>query len=165
MPADNTAKRKHRFNWVDLLILILAVGIAVMIVLNFLPDENQIGYGDKTVTVEFTIQIDKLNNDLDIELASGDEVTEMSSKEKIGVLSSNPMIVAYPENVFNENSEAIEIVYSDTYSTVYLTIVAEAVETDYGYYVNNVRIAVGSDYDLRISGLEATGSCISVELR
>ena len=136
-----------------------------MFVLDFLPNENKIIYGDKKVTVEITIQIDKLSNDIDIDLASGDEVLDVVSKEKLGVLSSNPMIVPFQENIPNEVSGGIEVVYSDSYSSVYLTIVAEADESEYGYFVNNSRVAVGKEYEIRISGLEAVGTCISVELQ
>ncbi len=163
--ADIRIKKISKFNWIDLLIIILIGALGIMLFLNFLPSDNNAGYGDKKVTVEFTVQIDKLTNDLDLQLKTGDEVTDMHSKEKIGTLSANPMIAPFQENVFNEKSEAIEIINSDTYSTAYLTVIAEAVETEYGYYVNNVRIAVGSDYSLRISGLEATGSCIGIEVK
>lgn len=164
MASGNTRSGKIKFNWIDVLVLVLTAALVLMFVLEFLPNENQVIYGDKKVTVEITIQIDKLSNDIDIDLASGDEVLDVVSKEKLGVLASNPMIVPFQENIPNENSGGIEVVYSDSYSSVYLTIVAEADETEYGYFVNNSRVAVGREYEIRISGLEAVGTCISVEL-
>lgn len=163
MADGNSTQKQLKFNWIDVLVLVLAVALVLMFVLDFLPDENQIIYGDKKVTVEITIQIDKLSNDVDIDLAIGDEVLDVVSKEKLGVLASNPMIVPFQENIPNENSGGIEVVYSDSYSSVYLTIVAESDETEYGYFVNNSRVAVGKEYEIRISGLEAVGTCISVQ--
>lgn len=165
MASGNSNAQKIRFNWIDVLVLVLSAVLVVMLVLNFLPSENQALYGDKKVTVELTIQIDKLSNDVSVELASGDEVLDVITKGKLGVLASNPMIVPFQENIPNENSGGIEIVYSDTYSSVYLTIVTEADATEYGYFVNNSRIAVGKEYEIRIAGLEAVGTCISVELK
>ncbi len=160
--ADNTIKKRHVFNWVDLLILLLIAALALMVFLSFVPDDSLSGYGGKKVELEFVIQIDKLSNDIELNMNVNDSVTDMESKEKLGVLSESVMVVAYQENVFNENGEAMEIVNSETHSTVYLTVKAEAVETQNGYYVNNVRVAVGKEYSLRIAGLEATGSCISI---
>jgi hypothetical protein len=165
MAGGNSKAVKVKFNWIDVIVLVLAAALILMFVLDFLPNENKIIYGDKKVTVEITIQIDKLSNDIDIDLASGDEVLDVVSKEKLGVLSSNPMIVPFQENIPNEVSGGIEVVYSDSYSSVYLTIVAEADESEYGYFVNNSRVAVGKEYEIRISGLEAVGTCISVELQ
>ena len=165
MAVENTNKPKIKFNWIDVLVLILAAALVVMFVLDFLPDENQAVYGDKKVTLELTIQIDKLSNDIEIDLASGDEVLDVVSKKKLGVLASNPMIVPFQENIPSENSGGIEVVYSDIYSSVYLTVVAEADETAYGYFVNGSRIAVGKEYEIRIAGLEAVGACISVQPR
>lgn len=163
MALGNSNTKKIKLNWIDILVLVLAAALIIMFVLNFLPGEDQVVYGDKKVTVELTIQIDKLSNDIDIDLASGDEVLDVVSKEKLGVLASNPMIVPFQENIPNENSGGIEVVYSDSYSSVYLTIVTEADETEYGYFVNNSRIAVGKEYEIRLAGLEAVGTCISVE--
>jgi hypothetical protein len=165
MAGGNSKAVKVKFNWIDVIVLVLAAALILMFVLDFLPNENKIIYVDKKVTVEITIQIDKLSNDIDIDLASGDEVLDVVSKEKLGVLSSNPMIVPFQENIPNEVSGGIEVVYSDSYSSVYLTIVAEADESEYGYFVNNSRVAVGKEYEIRISGLEAVGTCISVELQ
>jgi hypothetical protein len=165
MAGGNSKAVKVKFNWIDVIVLVLAAALILMFVLDFLPNENKIIYGDKKVTVEITIQIDKLSNDIDIDLASGDEVLAVVSKEKLGVLSSSPMIVPFQENIPNEVSGGIEVVYSDSYSSVYLTIVAEADESEYGYFVNNSRVAVGKEYEIRISGLEAVGTCISVELQ
>lgn len=163
MAAGNSNTTKIKFNWIDVLVLVLAVALVLMFVLNFLPGENQAVYGDKKATVELTIQIDKLLNDVEIDLASGDEVLDVGAKEKLGVLASNPMIVPFQENIPSENVGGIEVVYSESYSSVYLTIVAEADETEYGYFVNNSRIAVGKEYEIRVAGLEAVGTCISVQ--
>ena len=63
MADGNSTQKQLKFNWIDVLVLVLAVALVLMFVLDFLPDENQIIYGDKKVTVEITIQIDKLSND------------------------------------------------------------------------------------------------------
>ena len=165
MASGKSNSVKFRFNWIDLLVLILIAATVLMFVLDFLPGRNQIVLGDKKVQIEITLQIDKLSNSVEVDLASGDEVLDVLTKEKLGVLATNPMVVPYQENVPNKNSGGIEVVYSENYSSVYLTVTAEADETDYGYFVNNSRIAVGKDYQIRISGLEAVGTCIGIELK
>ncbi len=163
--TENKIRKRHVFNWVDLLILLLAVALAGMVILNLVKTDNRAGFGDKVVKLEYVIRIDKISEDLNLQLNTGDSVTEMTSKNKIGVLSSNASLTAYQENIFNEKTNAIEIFTSDNFLTAHLTVSAEAVETEYGYYINGVRIAVGKDYSLRISGLEATGSCVGIEVK
>ncbi len=160
----STKKTGFRLNWMDVLVILLIILAIVALVIRYWPGENGIGFlSGKKVMIEYTVQIDKISNQINLSMRSGDEAVDLDSKESIGTLSSNPMIVAYQENVFNEQSGGIEIVTSENYSTVYLTIVAEAIEHDTGYYVNGVRIAVGAEYNLRLTGIEANGSCISIE--
>ncbi len=163
--ADVKSKKRHRLNWIDFLIFIIILAVGVVIFTDFIPNESTHGLNEKTVRLEYTIQIDKLSSELDLTFSVGQPVSEIKSKEKIGDISVNPLVVAYQENVFNEDGEAIEIVQSDAYRTLQITLIAEAVETQYGYYVNNVRIAVGKDYSLRVAGLEADGTCIGIEVK
>lgn len=162
--SKSTKKKNIRLNWMDLLVFLLIVASVIALVIRYWPGENGINFlSGKKVMIEYTVQIDKVSNQINLSLRSGDEAVDLESKESIGTLASNPMIVAYQETVFNEQSVGIEIVNSENYSTVYLTIVAEAIEHDTGYYVNGVRIAVGAEYSLRLTGIEAKGNCIGIE--
>ena len=156
---------RHKFNWLDALIIILALCLIVFTVLKLFPDAKDVALVEnKQVKIEYTVQIDKLDNGIDLQLVSGDPVINIESKSNIGSLSANSMTYQYQDYVYNEQSGGIEIVNSDNYMTGYLTIVADALDTEYGYYVNGTRIAVESKLNLRISGLEAVGKCISVEV-
>ena len=156
---------RHKFNWLDAFIIVIALGLIVFTVLKLFPDASDVSImEDKKVQIEYTVQIDKLDNGIDLQLVSGNPVVNIESKSNIGQLSANSMTYQYQEYVYNEQSGGIEIVNSENYMTGYLTIVAEAVDTEYGYYVNGTRIAVESILNLRIAGLEAVGKCISVEV-
>lgn len=157
--------QRHRFNWLDALILLALVFLAALAVIKFIPGGTDVSLtNEKKVTIEYTVQIDKLDTDLSLALKSGDAVVDIDSKVNVGMLASIPLSSAYQESIYNEQSGGMEIVNSEKYMTVYLTVVADAVETEYGYYVNNTRIAVESEMSLRIAGLEAEGKCISIKV-
>ncbi len=155
----------HRLNWIDVLMIVFVVLLVVFIAIKYYSDNGDIQtFTGNTVRIEYTVQIYKVGNDVNIVLNSGDEVFDMQSKVNVGVLASH-IVTAYKENVLvGDQSEIYEIIYSDYYSTIELKIVAEAEETDHGFYVNGTRIAVESLIDLRIAGLEAQGKCISIEI-
>lgn len=155
----------HRVNWLDIGIAVLAIVLAAFLVVKYFSAGGNRPVADGKVTIEYTVQIDKLDADVSLSLAGGDSVVDMESKVSLGELAANPMITAYQENIYNEQSGGIEIVNSEKYVTVYLTVSAVADESAYGYYVNGVRIAVESMMDIRIAGLEAEGKCIGIEIK
>ena len=157
--------QKHRINWLDIGVVVIALVLLAFLIMKYFSTGDNKPIADNRVTIEFTVQIDKLDSDVALSLVSGDGVVDMNSKVSIGSLAANPMITAYQENVYNEQSGGIEIVNSEKYVTVYLTVSAEADESEYGYYVNGVRISVESMMALRISGLEAEGKCIGIDIK
>jgi len=160
---------RHRINWLDIGLLLLLLIFAASFIVKYFPNNSgaqmPVSDGNGKVTIEYTVQIDKLPSDLVLALKTGEAVIDIDSKMNIGILSSLPMLTSYQENVYNEQSGGIEIVSSDKYATAYLTVTAEATENNYGYYVNGKRIAVGSWMNIRTADLEAAGKCIGLEVR
>jgi len=158
--------QKHRINWLDIGIFVIAIALIVFLIVKYFSGGDVIqSASGKEVIIEYTVQIEKLSTDLTLSLDSGSAVVDMDSKVNLGKLAANAMFSAYQENVYNEQSGGIEVVNSDKYVTAYITIIAEATENDYGFYVNNTRIAVESMLNLRIEGLEAQGKCIGLEVK
>lgn len=158
--------QRHRINWLDIGIVIVLIALAIFLILNYFPSgSSNHTLSDKKVTIEYTVRIDKLPSDLTLSLESGNAIVDIDTKASLGTLAANAMISPYQENVYNEQSGGIEAVNSDKYVTAYVTVIAEATENDYGFYIDNTRIAVEADLNLRIKGLEACGRCIGIEIK
>ena len=156
--------KQGKFNFVDLLFLVLAV--AILFVFVFVVDPfsmNIFGGDDKNVVLEYTVQIEYVEGSLADNVRTGDEVLNAANKASLGLVSALKNDVPHSEVYYDSEADTVSMKeYPDRYD-LQITIMADAVlEEGKGYYVNGSRIAVGGQYSLIFPEYVGSGYCIGM---
>lgn len=156
-------KKGHRkFNWVDLLLLVVVV--AVLFATVFLIDPfsiNVFGDQENNVVLEYTVQTEYVEESLVNKVHIGDEALSAVNKASLGLVSAIRNDILYSEAHYDRESGTVSMKeYPDRYN-LQITITADAVfEEGKGYRVKGNRIAVGEQYSLMFPEYVGSGYCI-----
>ncbi len=150
-------KKSFRINIVDILITVviacvIAVG-AIMIANAFGVDASS----DKgALTVEYTLQFSGLQSEFAEKAQAGDTVVEAAKRLGLGTVTS-VRHEPYTKDVYNAETGAMQVATHPDYVTVYITIRADGYLSDEMYYVNGVKIAVGTGISIHTKNFCGTG--------
>lgn len=150
-------KRSFRINIVDVLITVviacvIAVG-AIMIANAFGVDASSDKEG---LTVEYTLQFSGLRPEFADKVQEGDAVVEAAKRLGLGTVTSVRQ-EAYTKDVYNQETDMMQVATHPDYITVYITIRADGYESDEMYYVNGVKMAVGTGISIHTKNFCGTG--------
>ena len=156
-----TTKKSFRLNFIDILLIVLAVlviGAAAAIFL--MPQDTA---DENTVPVEFTVLVKDLPKQMNIRAKQGDAVIDSVWLDSIGtVVSVKKEPAAY--DAFNYETETtVHSQYSDIYHAAF-TIRANVTEADASYYVGQIRVAVGSEVSFRTQNFVGSGYITDVKV-
>lgn len=156
--------KRGKFNFVDLLLLVLVAAILFAVI--FLVDPfslNVFGDAEKTVVLEYTVQIGYVEASLVDNVRLGDEALSAVNKASLGRVSAIRNDILSSEAYYDSETDAMSMKeYPDRYD-LQITITADAVfEAGKGYYVKGNRIAVGGQYSLMFPEFAGSGYCISM---
>ncbi len=156
--------KRGKFNFVDLLFLVLVTAILFAVV--FLIDPfsmNVFGGTEKNVVLEYTIQIEYVEASLVDNVHLGDEALNAVNKASLGRVSALRNDILYSEAYYDSEADVVSMKeYPDRYN-LQITITADAVfEAGKGYSVKGSRMAVGGQYSLMFPEYVGSGYCISM---
>ena len=156
-----TTKKPFRLNFIDILIIVLAVlviGAAAAIFL--LPKDTA---DENTIPVEFTVLVKDLPAQMKIRSKQGDSVIDSIWLGNIGTVVSVKKEPATFEAFNYENDTTVQSQYTDIYHAAF-TIRANVTEADSYYYVGQVRVAVGSEVHFRTPNFVGYGYVTDVKV-
>lgn len=160
--AINFKRTKKGFNGMDLFILIvIAVVIAAAVFIVRGMGNGAAGASSSGVTIEYTVEFAKINNSVIGALKEGDSVTDPDNKQNIGTVVA-VQSVPYSELIYNDNDGSVYMAENPDISNLLITVRAEAVHSDAGYYVNGARFLVGRACNVWSRGFAGNGYCINI---
>ena len=143
-------KRSFRINIVD--VCVIAVG-AIMIANAFGVDASS---DKESLTVEYTLQFSGLRPEFADKVQVGDAVVEAAKRLGLGTVTS-VRYEPYTKDVYNQETGMMQVATHPDYITVYVTIGADGYVTDEMYYVNGVKMAVGTGISIHTKNFCGTG--------
>ncbi|MBQ9134258.1 MAG: DUF4330 domain-containing protein [Clostridia bacterium] len=150
-------KRSFRINIVDVLITIV---IACVIAVGAIMIANAFGVDASTdkesLTVEYTLQFNGLQPEFAEKVQAGDAVVEAAKRLGLGTVVS-VQSEPYTKDVYNEETGMMQVAEHPDYVTVYITIAADGYTSDEMYYVNGVKMAVGTGISIHTKNFCGTG--------
>lgn len=165
--ANKKKKKKRGFNFVDFLLILIALAIIGGVVyifspISFLKDLSSEING----TLYYTIEIKNVDIDFIENIKENDIVIDSVSKNTLGTVSVVDHNTKYTELDYHETDdgqyEGVFLEYRDRYNiSVTITANANFIEGQ-GYTVNNCRIAVGEKLSLRFRDYVCEGYCVYV---
>ncbi len=155
--------KKHRFNIIDALIIIVIaaiIAVAAFFLLRDKPEEVK----EDTVTIEYVVEFRKVRDEFKDNITEGDTVIDSVAKYYIGEVvdvNSGPAVFTNGNSIYE--GKAVVGTYPG-YSDIRATVVCEAVIGGNGRYVlsGGYSVSVGSRVDVRTPNYNGTGYCISL---
>ena len=154
-------KTKHRFNIIDVIIILLILVTAALLVKIYIIDDA----GDvtsKSAAVQFVVCTDTISEELSDNVAVGDKVFDYASGKEIGTVSACDVRNATYSGTSQSGATVVSEIAGS--KTLYITVEASASVTDDAYRIGSLPVRVGEKYTFMLPHLYCTGSCISVEL-
>ena len=154
--------KKHKFNIIDAVIIIL-LGTIIAVAAFFLLRDKPTDEVKETVAIEYVVEFRKVRDELNNKISVGDTVVDSVAKYHIGeVIAVSAVPAVFSDgNDFN-TSTAIAGTYPG-YSDVRMTVSAEAVINGGRYVLSGgYNISVGSRVDVRTPNYNGTGYCTAI---
>lgn len=159
-------KKKYKFNFVDVALILLVVGCIITLIYFFSPMSKAKKLGKaQEKTIEYTIEITGVDTTFSENISDNDTVIDSVTKTPIGtvtrVVSTN-----YTEyKAVDDGSSDLklqEIVYRDKCNLeVTVRVDASYIAGD-GFSVNSTRIAVGEKMFVKFPNFVGEGYCIRI---
>lgn len=157
-------KKKGRFNLMDLILVLLAVGIALFVLFVIDPFSiNLFGADEQNVTLEYSIRIENVEATFMDKIRIRDEVIDASLKTSLGYVNAVENDIPHAEPYYDSEDDLVSMKeYPNRYDLI-ITVTADAVFTQgVGYTVNGRRVAVGSGFYLMFPEYLGEGFCVSM---
>lgn len=170
-----TGKPKHKFNFIDFLILLLIVAIiGTAIYAVFAWSDIKALWSTSSKDIQYIVELRGVDSDFIDNIKSNDIVIDSVSKNQLGIVQATNTedpykIISYEEILDKDgnptgdyNGVLIEDKDNPKYNiTVYINATAEY-EKGVGYTVNGTRIAVGEVLELRFPQFTAVAYCTHI---
>lgn len=158
--------KKGRFNFIDFLLIIIALLLVAGIVHVFIP-KTLIGRvtADKTYDIQYTLELTGIDEAYVNKIAENDTVIDSVSKSNIGTVAAVDYSIQYTELAYNE-LEAVGVLtpVAGKYNVIVTINATAQYEQGKGYSVNGTRIAVGEKINARFPNYVCECYCISIPL-
>ena len=157
---ENTNKPKGKFNFIDLLLLLVIIGSVVILAYIFVsPYTGKITLAP-TEDIVYTIQVDDIRSEFKGLISEGDTVKSTVSLREIGkVVSVEYQNVQYTGKDKDGNTVISD--YPDLYTAV-ITVAVKANTEDGLYKAGDITISAGTQIGFRVPKYTADGYCTLV---
>lgn len=168
-------KKRGRFNFIDVILIVLAILVAGALVYVFSPVSLIKNLTNKnTRSIQYEIELTNVDETFIDKIKTNDQVLDGVSKSALGSVTMVDYNTKYTEYRFDETqreNEAGETVteytvtpieYTDKYNVI-ITVIADADYTEgAGYSINSTRIAVGEKLYLNFPNYRGEGFCVGI---
>ena len=155
-------ERKLRFNFIDVIIILLIAAIVFALLYIFVFSEKKDVVEDtKETTITYVIQGTKIDERFDGIVKAGDYVENSVNHKALGTVVG---VQSEPYQVISFNSEEDKEVVAQVEGkiSVNLTIESKAEESDKAFSIDGCDIRVGQKYSLALPGMNLSGYCIAI---
>ena len=156
-------ERKIRFNFIDVLIILLVAAVAFALVYIFVLSDKKadVSADGASASVRYVIQATDVEDRFDNLVSVGDEVFDAVTRKSIGtvvgVQTTPTQKIAF--NYDEEKEIVVEVPDRITYA---ITIETDADESDRGFSVNGIVLKVGHKYTISLPDFYCSGYCIQL---
>jgi len=158
---DNTQRRFNVFDWIFIILVIIAIGAAVYYLRSHAASEQD--------TIQYTVEVPVIRDDIAAQLsAMSDAAVQQDIIDSVKNYAIGKVVSIKVEpaqaTVTNGLTGAITQVPYPTFSKVTLTIEADASISNGIYMINGYRINVGTPVYFRLPYLNSWGYCTTLQV-
>lgn len=154
--------RKFKFNFVDVIIILIIIAAAVVLAGVFIGRDATTAQPQTTVSkIQYVIELQDVDDRFDGIIESGQTVQDAIERKNLGNVVG-VQSVPYEVITFDyiEGKEKVSVV--DGKVTIYVTIEADAVESDRAFTVDGCEMRVGQKYSVVFPEMYGIGYCIKI---
>lgn len=152
-------KKKRSFNIIDAVMIVAVVALTAALVYGVV---SGLGVGNDYVRIKYVLEVSETRSEFCQKAAEGDAVRNADGGEQIGKVAAVSSVPA--QHTGTDSSGAPVLSDIDGYSTLYVTVEAQAKQGNTGYTVGGTLINTGKSVDVRLPSLCFEAKCISVEV-
>ena len=158
-------KRKIRFNFIDLLLLLLIAAVVFAVLYIFVLSGRDTAQDDEsTVTVQYVVEIANIDERFADAVKKGQPVQDAIQRKNVGTVVGAEA-KDYEKIVFDYDSAEEVLAKSEGRITLYVTVEAQVYESDSAFTAEGVAIRVGERYSLIFPDLYGVGYCTSLKIK
>ncbi len=154
-------KTKHRFNFIDVLIIVAILATAAILVKIFIVDDKS-EVQNKNAQIQYVIRTDMLSEEMTDNVAIGDVVFDYSSGKEIGYVTACDARGATYTGTSSDGTPVVSEIVGK--KVLYITVEASATVYDDGYLVGGVSVRVGEKFGVMLPKLYCDVECIGIEV-
>ena len=147
--------KKRSINPVDIVMLVVLLLALCAFVFSFF---SGVGEGGKK-KITYVLEVSRIQSDFCQKVNVGDSVYDYDSSKLIGQVSAVSQTPAVHVGV-GDNGEAVNTEI-EGYSTLYITVTADALGAPDGYSINGLTVNAGRSVSVRLPGLYCDAVCVS----
>ena len=157
-------KRKVRFNFIDLLLLLaMAAAIYVLLYVFVLSGKQNRNAAEtaSTASIRYVIEIQNIDKDLANAVKKGQPVQDAIKRKNLGTVvgvEDKP----FEKIVYDYDHNREVLSPAEGRITLHVTVEAEVNETEDAYTADGVVIRVGEQYSVIFPGMYGVGFCTSL---
>lgn len=159
-------KRRRRFNFIDLLLIIFVLAV-VFVAINIVSPTSLLDKlkKDSVHTIQYTVEFTGVDKSYIDKIGENDTVVDSVSKQNFGSVATVDNNTKYTVLEYNEaDDSALLAEHPDKYNLI-VTITATATYREgRGYSIGEQRIAVGEKLSLRFPDFAYEGYCINLSV-
>lgn len=149
---------KHKFNILDLIIIIVLV-LAIAGAAWFFQRSK--GSSEGTQSISYVVEVTNVTQDLKDSVQIGDTVIDGVKKTQIGTIT-NVEVINQTTDTYSPDLDTIVKTEKPGYYTLQITCQADADVSDSAISVNSYRIAIGNTIYFQSKHFAAEGYCIKI---
>ncbi len=161
MKNNTAAPRRFRFNFIDVLLILIILAAAVLLAYIFTSSEITLFDSQQTVEIEYTVLLRNVREEFRDLIEAGDHVTDTVTLYGIGEVTD----VSYADGSYTGINHSAATVVNGPYPehmNVTITIRAQASVGDGFYDIGGYKVAVGKLIDLRVPHFTGEGYCRTI---
>ena len=160
MKNSTPKKRKFKFNFIDIILLVVILAAVVLLAYIFMSGRIE-GFGSNSMTIEYEVSITRIREEFRGNVNVGDKVVDSVKLMEIGEITNVQYVDSV--NIITElNSTKIRYPIYPEHLDMTMTIRAEAVISDGFYMINGYHIAVGELVSIRVPNFTEAGYCTTI---
>lgn len=157
----NVKPKKHKFNFIDIILLTVILAAVVLLVYIFMSGRIET-FGNQSVLVEYQVSITRIREEFRGNVNVGDKVVDSVKLMSIGEVID----VQYSPSIFivsELNSGDLQYPIYPEHLDMTITIRAEADLEKGMYLIDGYRIAVGELVSIRVPDFTEIGYCTTIK--
>lgn len=155
-------KKRFKFNFVDILIIIIIIAAVVVLGSVFIGKNATEPQTESNVSkIQYVIELSDVDDRFEDMIANGQAVQDAIERKSIGTVVG-VQTVPYEVITFDYTEGKEKVAVVDGKITVYVTIEADAIETDQAFTVDGCEIRVGQKYSVVFPEMYGIGFCIKI---